>query len=636
MGTTINVLKHRTVTTMTEHTLYKITSEPHFRKFTLSAYEQNIGIWVFFCIFFLSFSPLFAVNIEPHYGRGDSSDRKVVLAKGIIEHALNNIIKPKLGGNIPLLLKVEFLPGDTAGGGAPTLIVYNDGGYYPELFPDAGYSCALASQLTGRDFKKTSGDNSGYHMYVVFNSTKIEDGEFWLEHTKPCPPDKTDFLSTAIHEIGHALGFYHIVQYNGVYPSNMPSIFELNLCGQIGDDFINFELLGPSGRYIVILDGYVWWFGDFIRVVGQRKRSENPYTPGFCSYYYAQMNAPGYHLSSISHWHRDHTNPEQVMEPVLNDALFEESFMAREIGLLGPALQDMGWPDMTLFSAVPTDVHFTSTDTNKGLSSPQTVVVTNNKDVETNVTSIEILGEHANCFAILSGGEPITLSHLEPLYIDIAFSPVSIGYKRAILKISYNDGTQQFVDVKLDGFGITTDTDGDGISDNDETRGLLLGTWNPFNWELADSTGESGSLTGDGVPDGYNDYDGDGMTNAEEFIFGYNPADPESVGNCSSVDTDGDRILDEYEINDPVGIFDPYFADTSGDSGSGEPDGIPDGQNDYDGDGYSNAFEYQWGLNPFEPDYDVPFPASSPLTLFLIVLGILSFGCVCLPRGSRG
>jgi hypothetical protein len=75
------------------------------------------------------------------------------------------------------------------------------------------------------------------------------------------------------------------------------------------------------------------------------------------------------------------------------------------------------------------------------------------------------------------------------------------------------------------------DTDADGLKDGDEVRDLdpvAPGVQNPFDPLDPDSTGDDGQDTPDGVPDGQNDYDGDGMTNADEFTFGYDPLDPNS------------------------------------------------------------------------------------------------------------
>jgi hypothetical protein len=77
------------------------------------------------------------------------------------------------------------------------------------------------------------------------------------------------------------------------------------------------------------------------------------------------------------------------------------------------------------------------------------------------------------------------------------------------------------------------DTDGDGLRDSWETTDLdpsTPGVWNPFDPFNTDSTGDNLNPHPDGVPDGQNDWDGDGMSNSDEFKFGFNPIDPESFG----------------------------------------------------------------------------------------------------------
>ena len=75
------------------------------------------------------------------------------------------------------------------------------------------------------------------------------------------------------------------------------------------------------------------------------------------------------------------------------------------------------------------------------------------------------------------------------------------------------------------------DTDGDGLNDGEELRDLDPDTpdvQNPFDPLDPDSTGDDGQDTPDGTPDGWNDWDGDGMSNRDEFTFGYDPLDPNS------------------------------------------------------------------------------------------------------------
>ena len=75
---------------------------------------------------------------------------------------------------------------------------------------------------------------------------------------------------------------------------------------------------------------------------------------------------------------------------------------------------------------------------------------------------------------------------------------------------------------------IGIDRDSDGLLDHDERRDLypgLSGHSNPFNPDFADVSGNNGSLIPDGIPDGQNDFDGDGTSNSAELINGTNPAD---------------------------------------------------------------------------------------------------------------
>ncbi|MEM7388067.1 MAG: hypothetical protein AAF514_24290, partial [Verrucomicrobiota bacterium] len=82
---------------------------------------------------------------------------------------------------------------------------------------------------------------------------------------------------------------------------------------------------------------------------------------------------------------------------------------------------------------------------------------------------------------------------------------------------------------------------------------------------------------------------------------------PGGSGRRLSVDRDGDGLRYEDEVRDLApdvpGVqnpFDPFQADTTGDQGQTLPDGIPDGQNDFDGDSVSNAMELLAGSDPIE------------------------------------
>lgn len=95
-------------------------------------------------------------------------------------------------------------------------------------------------------------------------------------------------------------------------------------------------------------------------------------------------------------------------------------------------------------------------------------------------------------------------------------------------------------------FDVDADSDGDGLRNDDETRDLdpdTAGVQNPFDPLDPDTTGDGFQDTPDGVPDGWNDYDGDGMINRDEFTFGYDPLDPGSWAELPAVTMVGSCVL---------------------------------------------------------------------------------------------
>lgn len=102
------------------------------------------------------------------------------------------------------------------------------------------------------------------------------------------------------------------------------------------------------------------------------------------------------------------------------------------------------------------------------------------------------------------------------------------------------------------------DTDGDGLTDNDETA--LLST-NPLAVDSDDN----------GVSDADEDFDHDTLTNIQELEIGSSPID---------VDSDDDKLLDKEELAFGTSLIDP----------------------DTDHDGISDYDEVKLGLSPLTPD----------------------------------
>ncbi len=153
------------------------------------------------------------------------------------------------------------------------------------------------------------------------------------------------------------------------------------------------------------------------------------------------------------------------------------------------------------------------------------------------------------------------------------------------------------------------DTDGDGISDGEE---VLPGDDGFVTDPLSADTDGDGINDGDEVNNGLDpldaadagaDSDGDGLTNSEEIALGTDPKD---------ADTDDDGINDGDEVSGAFNTFDgaptdPKNADSDGDTLDDEREeqlGTNPNNADTDGDGLNDNVEIPLGLNPLDADTD--------------------------------
>jgi hypothetical protein len=123
------------------------------------------------------------------------------------------------------------------------------------------------------------------------------------------------------------------------------------------------------------------------------------------------------------------------------------------------------------------------------------------------------------------------------------------------------------------------------------------------------------------------DADGDGLNNRDEYEHSTDPNDPDMdkdglvdgyevlIGTYpNDPDSDDDGLSDRDEVRDlnvhlpgSQNPFQPLNADSTGDTVNGDasqrdvPDGVRDGDNDYDGDTFLNKFEFWFRWNPLDP-----------------------------------
>jgi hypothetical protein len=200
------------------------------------------------------------------------------------------------------------------------------------------------------------------------------------------------------------------------------------------------------------------------------------------------------------------------------------------------------------------------------------------------------------------------------------------------------------------------DRDGDGIPDYLERRGqtIITGTYNsdPDSWDTdGDGLSDNDEIAYYGTDPSSNDSDNDGLGDYWEIQYGFNPllageasGDPDTDGLTNlqesvartdpyNPDTDYDGLSDSAEVN--IHLTNPTLEDTDGDGlndaqelntfltnplvvdtdGDGLPDGwevtyqlnplnSPDGAIDSDGDTLSNLVEYNNNTSPRKTDTD--------------------------------
>lgn len=293
---------------------------------------RTLVLWTALVAFPLIADNLLAINVTINYADGPSEGfndpARGAQRKTAFEFAVG-IWSSQLLGPTTIAIRAEFNPL----GGSMTSAVVGQGG--PQsIFADFGsapqantwYVSALADRLHGSNLDPGNPD-----IHIVFNSDvdgpTVLGAVSWYYGTDGNAGQDVDLVSTAIHELGHGLGFIDFIDSGtGAWTQATPDIFGKQLTETgVG----NFFGMTNTMRHAALTSGAVFWKGAHVVAAhGSQVQmyAPNPFEPG----------------SSIDHWDPSNT-PDLIMEPF-------DTGPHHSIDLTREAFQDIGWT----FAATPT------------------------------------------------------------------------------------------------------------------------------------------------------------------------------------------------------------------------------------------------------------------------------------------
>ena len=208
------------------------------------------------------------------------------------------------------------------------------------------YPIGLANQLANQDLNGGTAEIEATFNGDVDNSTVLGTTDWYYGLDGNAGTD-IDFVSVVLHELGHGLGFFDMVDPGtGAWLSGFPDIYGRHL---IYSGVGQFPSISNGQRLTALTSGSVYWNGaNVVADAGSQVPvfAPSPYQSG----------------SSISHWSTS-VSPDQLMEPYYTGPSADPGFAVA-------ALQDLGW---SLGSGIPTT---TTTTLPSGGSSTTTVTST--------------------------------------------------------------------------------------------------------------------------------------------------------------------------------------------------------------------------------------------------------------------
>jgi len=233
-----------------------------------------------------------------------------------------NLWAAQLVGSVPIEIHASFDPL----GGTPTSAILGQA-YFPTAYanftgaplPNTWYPVGLANQLAGTDNAPTQPDIVAVFNSDVDNPTVLGSVDFYYG-TDANPGSHVDFVTVALHELGHGLGFATLLDLStGQWAAGLPDVYSIQLTQQGVGDFTG---MTNAQRAAAVISGQVYWKGA--NVVSEKGSQVKIYAPNPVE--------PG---SSISHWDPSNT-PDLLMEPAYSGA-------HHSVDLTKQAFQDLGW-----------------------------------------------------------------------------------------------------------------------------------------------------------------------------------------------------------------------------------------------------------------------------------------------------
>jgi hypothetical protein len=256
------------------------------------------------------------------------------------------IWEQQLDGPIPLALRTRWAPNfpNILATSNPTTHYANQ----PFMVPLTWYPSALASQVENRNLPATSGSNAGFHLYIEFNDVVDQNpqgsGAFYYGLDGNGPANDYDFVTVALHELVHALGWFSLVDYTDgswsqPFPGDFPDISTkfLTRNGPTIDE--DFEDMTDSERFASMTSGELYWFGANIMGATEFTAPPSHSAPEINSEGQVQVHAdsPISSGTTLNHWDASHA------EPVLMAPDFLSAYKGHDIAEAKELLQDMGW-----------------------------------------------------------------------------------------------------------------------------------------------------------------------------------------------------------------------------------------------------------------------------------------------------